>query len=106
MVEAVENNVCNVTGASIVHVIGEVVQMKQICQEVVAQAKLRICSVRVAHGCQKTSLKSMVRVAFVSVETIATKEPSFGLCSGLLAMTIYSWDERAVRNEVGNDDRG
>lgn len=80
--------------------------MEQPVHEVAADPQLRVCGIRVAHGCEQTGLETVERVPLPFVEVAASEEPLFALDGGLLSMTIVAKREVAVRHEVWDDDFG
>ena len=100
MVQTVENDIPDVACSSVVHIIGEIVQMKQICQEVVAHAKLRICGVRIAHGGQKSSFQPMVLVLGSAHKIVTFEQPSLRLGGDSFPMTVMTQREVAMRYKI------
>lgn len=81
VVERVKDNVRGGHCPSGVHIVGQIVEMEQVSQEVVAYAKLRCASIRVAHGCEFTSLQTVELVPYLPLQIVTLEKPLFGFGS-------------------------
>ena len=92
--------------ATVVHVIGNIVEVEEPVHEVAANTKLGVARVRVAHGGKQTSLETMERVALPLWEVAAAEEPLLALDRSLLAVAVVAERECAVGDEVRDEDLG
>jgi hypothetical protein len=77
--------------------------MKQICEKIIAQPKLRTSCVWVTHCCEQATLQPVIRFAFPSHEIAILEEPPFGLGGDLLAMAADMKVESTMRKEIWED---
>lgn len=103
MIEAVEHHIGHRAGTSVIHVVREVIEVEEICEEVVAETKLRISGIGVAHSGQEASLESMVFVPCATSKVITLEQPLLGLAGNPSPVATAAKSEVAVRHEVWED---
>ena len=103
MIEAVEHHIGHRAGTSVIHVVREVIEMEEICKEIVAETKLRIRRIGVAHSGQRASLESMVFVPCAASKVITFEQPPLGLAGNPSLVAIAAKREVAVRHKVRED---
>ena len=88
----------------IVHVVREVVEVKEVGEKIIADSELREGSAGTSHSGKKASLESTERVPFLSRQIATLEEPLLRLGRHLLGMAVDTLFECTVRREVGDHD--
>ena len=104
MIERIHNVDRGAEGPAVVHLIGNVVEVEEVVDEVTAHAQLLVLGERVAHRGEETSLESMKRGPLLLLQPTSLEEPLLRLCRGELAVRVDAKWVGTRRNEVREDD--
>ena len=105
VIQAVEDHIGRAASSVVIHIVREIVEVEQIGEEVVADAKLGVGSVGVAHGGEKTSFQPVVLCLGATDNVgVAFEQPARGLAGYPLAMSVDAELEAAVGNKVWKDE--
>lgn len=96
MIKRVEHNISRRTRPAVIHIIGEVVEVEEVCKEIIAYSELRICGVRIGHGREESGLQTVEGVTLLSIQIPPLEQPLLRLTSYLFAMTVETKFEVTV----------
>ena len=106
VIQAVEDHIGRAASPVVIHIVRDVVEVEQISEEVVADAKLGVGSIGIAHGGELARLEAVERVALALGEVTAAEKPLLALDRRLLAMTVIAKGEGAMGDEIRNENLG
>ena len=101
VIKGVHDNVGNLVYTTIVHVVGEIVQMKEPVDEISADAKLGATDIGVTHRSKSLSLEALKGTPSSLIEIGVTVEyPSIRFDGGEIVVPIYVEVELAIRDKI------